>query len=749
MPEEILADPPKTKKVKTTVTVNGQEKEVEVEVPDIDVNWGSKKDRKNVGTRMPRLDGYDKVTGRAKYTYDRALPGMLHGKILRSPFPKARITTIDLAPAMAIPGVKAVVALKTPGSLLRFQGDEIACLAAETPEIAEDAIRAIKVTYDFMPFVVKPEDALKPDSPSAVGNDRPNYEKGNASERGDVAAGFQKATAVVENTYYASPRVHCCLETHGHVVFLEPNTGDLKVWSSTQAVHGTAEEFAGIAGIPKSKVELHGEHMGGGFGSKFGARMEGKAAYELSKASKRPVKLMLDRREEATAAGYAPSAQIDIKIGGNPDGTITALEAKGWGSGGLGGAGFPFPYLYNLGSQKIEKGTVRTNVQPSAAMRAPGHPQASFLMESAVDELACKLGVDPLEFRRKNDGFEIRQAEYKIGAEKIGWAQNFNKNPGKGGPILRGVGVAAATWGGGGGSPNMKAEVSIAPDGSVVVREGTQDIGTGVRTFITAIVADELGIDRSLIRSEVGSSLLPFSGGSGGSTTTPSVAPAVKMAAVQAKFDFLNTLAKATGEPIEKLTMLPGGSVSNGTKTLTWKEACKRLPIGGVTSQGAWASDLVQRNIGGVQFAHVEVDMETGRVRPIKIVAVQDCGIIMNPMTAESQVNGGIIQALGFALYEEQLYDRQTGRMVNPNLEEYKLPGSWDMPIIETIMYEPENAKGVSGMAESPVIPTAAAIANAVYNASGARVRALPMTPAKVLEALGKVAPREAKEKLA
>jgi xanthine dehydrogenase YagR molybdenum-binding subunit len=217
------------------------------------------------------------------------------------------------------------------------------------------------------------------------------------------------------------------------------------------------------------------------------------------------------------------------------------------------------------------------------------------------------------------------------------------------------------------------------------------------------------------------------------------VAPAVKMAAIQAKFDFLTTLAKATGEPIEKLTIKPGGAVSNGTKDMAWTEACKRLPLGGITSQGSWVADLVQGPIGGVQFAHVEVDMETGRVRPLKIVAVHDCGVVMNPLTLESQINGGVIQGIGFALLEEPVYDRQTGRMLNPNLEEYKLPGPWEMPIIEPVVYEPPDAKGVSGMAESPVIPTAAALANAVYNASGARVPSLPMVPATVLAALGKV----------
>jgi xanthine dehydrogenase YagR molybdenum-binding subunit len=435
---------------------------------------------------------------------------------------------------------------------------------------------------------------------------------------------------------------------------------------------------------------------------------------------------------------------MHVKMAADKDGAITAARGRGYGTGGIGSAGVPFPMsMYKIAAQDAAQDTVRTNIGPSNAMRAPGHPQGSFLTESAVDELAYALGMDPLEFRRKNDGSKIRQEEYTLGAERIGWKQKWNAKPGaqSGGPKKRGVGVASAAWGGGGGQPSMKAQVDIGQDGAVSVSVGTQDLGTGVRTFIAAIVADEFGLPREAVRSLVGNSRLPFSAGSGGSTTTPSVAPGVKMAAIQAKFDFINALAKATGEKPESLQILAGGRVSNGTKTLAWQEACKRLPAGGTSSVGAWTDALIQTGVGGVQFAEVEVDVETGRVRVVHFVAVQDAGIVMNPLTFISQVNGGIIQGIGFALLEDRIMDRQTGRMVNPNLDEYKLPGPWEMPKMECIIYEAPDAKGVSGMAEAPVIPTASAIANAVYNACGARVRALPIIPARVLEALGKVPP--------
>ena len=732
--------PPKTKKVKSTVTVNGQEKEVEIEVPDVQATWGTQADRHAVGSRMTRVDGWDKVSGRAKYTYDVALPGMLEGRIVRSPHAKARITRIDLSRAQAEPGVKAVMKIKNEGQLVRYAGDEVVALAATTPEIADHAMRLVKVEYEVLPFVVKEDDALKPDAPSSVGNDRPNTEPGRANARGDIDAGFAKSDAVIENDYRAQQRVHCCLETHGHVVAFAPDKSSVKVWASTQAVHATADQFAGFTGLAKPQVEVTTQHMGGGFGSKFGPGVEGATAAKLAQMANAPVKLMLERRGEAEAAGNAPSAKIRIKMGGTKDGKIAAMDSKGYVSAGLGGAGIPHPYIYEMGASRVELANLRTNTAPSNAMRAPGQPQASFLMESAVDDLAYALKIDPLQFRLSNDPNAIRQAEYKIGADRIEWDRFFNKTPGAGGngPLLTGVGVAAATWGGGGGG-GTQVEVRISQDGSVVVATGTQDLGTGTRTYVPAIVADELMLPREAVGVEIGNSKLGYSGGSGGSTTTPSVAPAVKMAAVSAKFDFLKALAAATGEPMESLTLLPGGSVSNGKKTLTWKEACKRLPRGGTTSHGVWVPDLRQSGIGGVQFARVEVDSETGRVRVRHIVAVHDCGIIMNRLTAESQINGGVIQGLGFALTEDRVVDRHTGRILNPNLEEYKLPGPWEMPILEPVLYEPPDAHGVSGLAEACVIPTAAAVANAVYNACGARVRELPLVPSRVLAAMGKV----------
>ena len=483
--------------------------------------------------------------------------------------------------------------------------------------------------------------------------------------------------------------------------------------------------------------------MGGGFGSKFGPGVEGRRRTPSSpKQTGKPDKASSWIAARSSSRRGTPRARAShYKLAADADGKFLAAQGRGFGTGGIGGAGVEFPYgIYHFPNIDVSQDTVRTNLGASNAFRAPGRPQSSFLTEVGVDALAYKLNIDPLEFRIRNEPDAVRRDEYKLGGEAFGWARSLNKTPGKGsGPILRGVGVAGSAWGGGGGSPQMKAEVRINVDGSVEVLCGTQDIGQGVRTMCAAIVADELGIPMGRIASKVGHSSYPVSGGSGGSTTTPTVAPSVKMAAIQAKFDFLRALAGATNQPLEKLSISADGAVSNGEKTLSWDDACKRLPAGGIASVGTWNADLVQGNVRGAQFAEVTVDTETGRVRVTRLLAAQDSGIIMNPLTWRSQVNGGMIQGLAWALCEERLTDQQTGRLTNPNFETYKIPGARDMPTFEVLQYEGHNPKGVAGSAEATNVATASAIANAVYNAIGVRIYTLPLTPRRVLAAMGRV----------
>jgi xanthine dehydrogenase YagR molybdenum-binding subunit len=360
-------------------------------------------------------------------------------------------------------------------------------------------------------------------------------------------------------------------------------------------------------------------------------------------------------------------------------------------------------------------------------------------MESAMDDLAHQLGMDPLEFRMKNDPNPVRQAEYRLGAERIGWHRR-NRIAGQApGVVKRGLGVASAVWGGGGGA-GSRPTVRIDPDGSVEVRLGTQDLGTGTRTYVAAIVAEELGLDIRQVKALIGDTDYGYSGASGGSTTTASVAPAVKMAAMAARERLVAVLSQQMQVNPADIVLADGKVTVRGSseRSLTWKQACALLGKEGIEVHGEWNANLQGSGVAGCQFAEVEVDTETGKVRVVKIVAVQDCGLVLNRLAVESQIIGGVLQGVSMALFEQRLFDEQTGRMLNANLEEYKLPGSLDVPDIEAIVYDNPTGK-VSGMGEPPVIPTAAAIGNAVFNAIGRRIHSLPITPAKVLQALGKV----------
>ncbi len=725
----------KTKRIKTTITVNGETQEVEIEVPDIEAQWGDPANMRWLGKRIPRVEGADKVTGRAKYTYDIQLPGMLYGKILRSPYPHARIRSIDASEAEKMPGVKAVITDLTRE--VNYVGEEVAAVAATSEQIARDALKRIKIDWEPLPFVVDPETAREPSAPRVT--PQGNVRGGNPRERGDVDSAFSRSDVVVHEATYSVPaRSHCCLEPHGLVCQWQ---GDkLIAWASTQGIFSVRDELAGALGIPQGNVRVICEHMGGGFGSKFGARAEGVICARLAKMAGAPVKLMLEREEEQLATGYGPGVTAKVKIAATRDGQLIAWESETYGTGGVwGGAGIPLPYIYPVPNVRTRHYDISTNIGASAALRAPGHPQASFIMESAMDDLAHKLGIDPLEFRIKNDPNPVRRAEYQIGAERIGWTRR-NRVPGEGrGVIRRGIGVASAIWGGGGGA-GSRPTVRIAPDGSVEVRLGTQDLGTGTRTYVAAIVAEELGLDVKQVKALIGDTDYGYSGGSGGSTTTASVAPAVKMAAMGAKERLLAAVSQHLQVNPANIVLADGKVVArNGSeRSLTWKQACALLGKEGIEVQGEWNPNLQGSGVAGCQFAEVEVDTETGKVRVIKIVAVQDCGLVMNRLGVESQVYGGVIQGLAMALHEQRLYDQQTGRMLNANLEEYKLPGSLDMPEIDVVVYDNPTGK-VSGVGEPPVIPTAGAIANAVFNAIGKRIYSLPITPAKVLEALGKV----------
>ena len=735
------------------------ERDVEIE-PGDPVPWDPSRKFSLLGTRIGRLDGAAKTTGAARYGIDVRLPGMLYGKILRSPHAAAVVKSIDLSAARRMPGVKAAIEIAKPGETVRFAGGEVAAVAADTSERAIDAIGAIRVEYEPRSFVVDLEKAKKPGSPlvletkteKKVGDPyaeelaSPTTGTGNvrgprSSSRGDVEEGFRQADAVVEGTWTTQVQTHSALETHGLVAKWEGD--ELTVWASTQGIFSVREELSHVLGIPAAKVHVVMQHMGGGFGAKFGARAEGVAAARLAREAGAPVKLFLDRKEEQLATGNRPSAVQWVKAGATKDGKLTAMQLLVHGTGGTnGGTGTsgPFKNIYSCMNLKTEEYDVFTNAGPSAAMRAPGHPQGTFALEATMDELAAKLGMDPLEFRLKNDPSEVRREEFRIGAEKIGWANRDARRKTRDPAVLRGVGVAAALWYNTGGT-GPKATVTIHRDGSAELVHGVQDIGTGARTMVGIVAAEVFHLPLERVSVRIGDTRMPYGPGSGGSTTTPSSAPTVRAAAYQACRKLAGLLAREWGAAEADVFFSEGRfSTRDGSKQIAWNDACAKLGAEGLSATADRAAnhdDAWKHFTAGAQFAEVEVDTETGLVRVARVVAVHDCGLVVNALTAESQVQGGVIQGISYALYENRILDGQTGRMVNPNVEQYKIVGSRDVPEIEVVflpVWDGVNNTHSVGIGEPATVPTAAAIANAVSHAIGARVRQLPITPESVLE---------------
>jgi xanthine dehydrogenase YagR molybdenum-binding subunit len=679
-----------------------------------------------LGQRTPRLDGPVKVAGRAKYTTDQAPPGVLYAAIFRSRWPAARIRAINLEKARAAPGIKAAIAAHPGEYQVRFYGEELAALAGTSRAAVRAALRLIEVEATPLPFVVNELDAIQPDAPRVVA-EQPNLGAAETDATGDVDVAFARAAAVVEGTFCTQVELHQPLEPHGDIV--APDGDEYTAWTSTQGIFESRNGFAQALGVPQNKVRVICEHMGGGFGSKIENWSNRTLCARLAQAAGAPVKLILTRFEQALSVGNRPSSFQKLKLAADRDGKLTAFEMTMFGTGGYsagpedpagGVTSLPAPYLYPAPNTRVKKSKLAVNAGPATWMRAPGHPVASFGMESIFDDLAVKLGIDPVELRLRNDPHPVRRREYELGAAKFGWKDKYRPPGSSPGPLKVGVGCAGAGWMSGG--EGTQAEVQVNPDGTVEVRCGTQDLGTGSRTVVAVVAAEMLGLEPAQIGVRVGDTRLPPSGLSGGSTTTASVAPAIYDACE-------NVLAE--------LRKLSGLEDPRGAR---WAEACSHLGSQPLVVAGRWHEGLSTGGAGGVQFAEVEVDTETGFVKVRRILCVQDCGTVVNALTCESQVNGGIIMGLGYALYEQRIMDPRTGVVLNPNFETYKLPGPADMPAIEVLLLDmPE--RGVIGVGEPATVPTAAAVANAVANALGVRVTSLPITPDKVLATLGKLPP--------
>jgi xanthine dehydrogenase YagR molybdenum-binding subunit len=739
---------------------------------------------KVIGTRVTRYDGPFKASGAAKYPSDLYLPGMLYGRFVSSTVPHAKIVSIDTSAAEKHPGVKAVYVLQnvygqaetldkskeTPSRypIVRYAGQPIAAVAATTPAAALEATRLVKVQYEPMPFVVDLDKAGEANAPlvfpgpavereTAGGGGGPTDvpQKGNvrgpnrggrsSGPKGDVEKGFAASTAIVEAEYRTQVQTHSALETHGVVADWKPD--GLTVYASTQGTMSVRDELAEIFNLPKTKVRVITEYMGGGFGAKFGAGNAGAVATYLSKKAGAPVRLFCDRKEEQWATGNRPDAHMYVKAGADKDGKLQALKWISYGTAGVGtGAGTagPAQNLYQCPNLLVEEYDVFTNAGPGTAMRAPGHPQGVFGLDQTMDALAEKLGIDVLEFMDKNDSSPARREERRIGAEKFGWSQQRRKPGSDPGPIKHGVGVAQAVWYRI-NSMDSACEVRIHQDGSVEALSAVQDIGGGIKTVMTQVVAEELALQPRDITVRVGDTQFPPGPPSGGSMTTGSLTPAVRNAAYKAKERFVQEVAAAWRVPAASLVLADGKVRSDAGKSASFKQAAAAMRTETVSATAQRSPEYGKREpmfLGGVQFAQVAVDTETGIIRVERVVAVHDCGRPMNILGLESQVNGGILQGISYALYEDRRLDRNTGIMVNPNLEEYKIIGPKDVPQIEVYFihdYLARSSTDAGGIGEPAKIPTAAAVANAVYNAIGVRIYELPMTPARVLTALGKV----------
>jgi xanthine dehydrogenase YagR molybdenum-binding subunit len=711
-----------------------------------------------MGKHRPRLEGPLKVTGRARYTHDVKLPGMLYGRMIGASVPAGEIVAIDTKQAEALPGVKAV--WTADSKLVRFAGQDVAALAAVSPEIAEDAARLVRVTYKQKPFTTELREAMQEGAPlvfgegeNPAGKDVPL--KGNVAgpssrrrSRGDVSKGLAEAEVVHEATYYCPVHTHSPLETHGVVAAWE---GDqLTVYASTQGIFSVREGLAEALGIDRKNVRVICDHMGGGFGSKLGPSATGSAfavaACRLAKQAGAPVKLMLDRHQEQLSTGNGPSALITVKIGAKKDGTLTAVHYTSYGSAGVAtGAGTAGPAASLHGKNPnfdAEEYDVFTNAGPAAPLRAPGHSQGAFGIESAIDELAEKLGIDPLELRKTNEASPVRLAQYDLGAKEIGWERRNKKAGDTPGPRKRGIGMADGNWYVF-AHENSNAQVKVHRDGSVELVAGYQDIGTGTRTAMAVVAAEELGIETSAVSMRIGDTQFPEGPASGGSVTVNSVAPAVRLAANEARTQLFALAAELLGASPGELDAGNGKIfvAKDPSRSVTFKQAAARMPGETIdcTARRKPQYETYRRDIAGTQFAEVEVDTETGEVRVLRMVSVNDCGFPVNPTTAESQVIGAMIQGASWALLENRILDPNVGTMVNPNLESYKIFAPADMFEAKSILTPVANLgnnTSTTGLGEPPIVPTLAAIANAVYNATGARVRELPITPDRVLLAL-------------
>ncbi|MFP4316572.1 MAG: xanthine dehydrogenase family protein molybdopterin-binding subunit [Desulfovibrionales bacterium] len=741
--------------------------------------WG---DTTIIGRRRPRVDGYQRLSGSAIYPSDLKLPGMLYGAILRCPHAHARVKSVDIAAAEEMEGVRAVLTMNSPEADLfwpysdevkarlfdphcRFEGEAVAAVAADSPYRARDALRAIQVEYEVLPFIADERNALKSDAPLL--HEGGNTVKEQTHERGDLDKGFAEADVVLEESYRTECELHTPMELHGCVADWE---GDrLTLWESSQGVYAVQSKVAEVLKLPLSKVRVVGHYMGGGFGSKLQPGKYTVIAALLARKTARPVKLFLSREETYLTVGNRPPANMTLKAGVKKDGTLTALEFSCLATGGAYPAGgtslvdWLVRDLYTCPNVRTRTTDVYINAGPARPFRAPGHPQCSWALEQMMDALAENIGMDPVELRLKNipstsqgtednppyttTGFRECLLE---GAKAFRWSEAVAERKKQSqGHIRRGVGMAGCLWFAGGGGPPSTVVLKLFSDGSVNLNMGASDIGTGTKTIMALVAAEELGVEPEVIQIEnADTGTTQYATPSGGSKTVPTEAPTVRAAAIDIKRQLLEMAAEDL--ETDPATLRFRGpkiiSKSDDSQSIRITDISKLKSRGVVMGVGYRGKNPEGKVISpfAAQFCEVEVDMKTGEVKILRFVGTNESGRVMDRLTFDNQLFGGITMGIGLAMTEFRVLDKnRTGKMVNRNWHDYKLPTSmdvpWDMTSVPIDMPDPEaNSTGAKGLGEPVTIPTAPAIANAVYNATGIRFTTTPLTPITLVRTMSR-----------
>ena len=735
-----------------------------------------------VGTRTPNLDAIERVTGQAKYTGDLELPGMLVARVLRSPHPNARIVRIDTSQAEALQGVRTVVTYRDVPKLpvwahrnyvlneqVRFKGEAVAGIAAVDAETADEALKLIAVEYEVLPFVLDPEEAMQPTAPQL-------FPDGNLAgqprvlTRGDVERGLAESDRVIEREYHCPTSWSGGMEPRANVAAWE---GDrLTVWASTQSPGRIVNALAALFDLPEHKVRVIATYIGGGFGTKSANHIDEALTALLARRTRRPVKLQYSREEEILDSNTRFESKMYARVGVKQDMTLHALDVRYITNQGayhirLGGLGTQSTHVYNVPHLKTEQFRVHTNIPNTGPTRGVGDPQETFGLESLMDEVAHEMGWDPVAFRLKNikrtgdpvprgggreDGRLASHAMDRCieeGARRIGWERR-NSSPGAGqaSSRVRGIGVALTERSTGGGQG--AAIVKVNRDGSAIVFWSSTDLGQGSRTTMPMIVAEILGIPLTSVRAVSGDTeMAPYEPGSIGNRTTRGTGTAVDQACRDCLQQIFQTAAPMLEAMPDALEARNGAIrvAEQPERSVSFQDVLQRHGRT-VVGEGAMVQDQTNLNVErgpAAHFAEVEVDKETGKVRILRYVAAHDVGQPLNLTIVENQIEGGSIQGLALALSEQLHFDARTGWCLSANFLDLKPPTALDVDprVVEAVVVQNKGEDkpfGAKGMGENPCHPGMAAVANAIFNATGLRLREPPFSRASILEALSRTA---------